>query len=208
MARLKPLELDEMAPDVREWVEAKERSGQRGLPRIEAHQPEMARAQDAFGRAIMKYGTLSPRLFELIRLRIAFHNQCRSCMSLRYQYGLDDGVDEGLVCSLERPHEAEDLTDAERCALRYADLFATDHLAIGDELYDELRGHFSEKQIVELGFLCAISVGYGRMSATWDVTDHLPEDFRTRGDAPVGPWNATATITVGRARRGGRAPSR
>src|ERR1700742_2683128 len=99
MARLKAVDFDALAPEVREWVDAKERAGQRGLPRIEAHQPEMAQAQDAFGRAIMKYGTLSPRLFELVRLRIAFHNQCRSCMSLRYQYAVDAGVDEGLVCS-------------------------------------------------------------------------------------------------------------
>jgi len=200
MARVKSVDLDAMAPDVREWVEAKEAAGTRGLPRIEAHQPEMAKAQDAFGRAIMKYGTLPPRLFELVRLRIAFHNQCRSCMSLRYQYGVDAGVDEGLVCSLERPEEAEDLTAAERCALRFADLFATDHLAIGDALYEELRAHYAEKEIVELGYLCAISVGYGRLAATWDVSDHLPDDFRAREDAPLGPWHTTETFTVGRKR--------
>jgi alkylhydroperoxidase family enzyme len=54
----------------------------------------------------------------------------------------DDVVSEALVCSLERPYEAPDLTDAERVALRYADLFASDHLAI-DETYESLRAHFT-----------------------------------------------------------------
>ena len=80
------------------------------------------------------------RLIELVRLRIAFHNQCRSCMAIRYSTGLNDGLTEGLVCSLERPQEAEDLTDSERAALAYADLMATDHLAVDDALFDRLAG--------------------------------------------------------------------
>jgi AhpD family alkylhydroperoxidase len=61
-------------------------------------------------------GTLSPRLLELVRLRIAFHNQCRSCMSVRYESAIDDGLTEDAVCSLERPADAPDLSDAERTA--------------------------------------------------------------------------------------------
>ena len=72
-------------------------------------------------------------------------------MSIRYQSALDDGLTEAAVCSLERPDEAPDLTDAERAALRFADLFATDHLAIDDAVYEDLRSHFSEDQLVALG---------------------------------------------------------
>jgi alkylhydroperoxidase family enzyme len=96
-------------------------------------------------------------------------------------------VTEALVCSLERPAEAPDLTEAEKAALTYADLLATDHLAVDDAVFDRLRLHFGEPQIVELGVALAVFIGFGRLSATWDLVDDLPERFHDR-DAPVTPW--------------------
>jgi len=151
--------------------------------------PEIAAAMGALQQAVMVEGKLDRRLRELVRIRIAFHNQCRSCMALRYE---SDQVTEGLVCSLERPQEAQDLTDAEKSALRFADLFATDHLAIDDSLYEELRNHFSEREIVELGAACALFTGFGRLGATWAMTEALPDSFRA--DHPVTPWGHDAVI--------------
>jgi alkylhydroperoxidase family enzyme len=113
-------------------------------------------------------------------------------MAVRYQRAVDDGVTEDLVCSLEHPLEAPDLTDAERAALHYADLFATDHLAIDEAVYDELRQHFAEAELVDLGVLCAYCVGTGRLVATWRVTDALPERFRE--DGVVTPWGSDAIV--------------
>jgi alkylhydroperoxidase family enzyme len=156
---------------------------------IYEHRPEIAEARAGLVAAMERSNTLGPRLTELLRLRVAFHNQCRPCMAARQA---PDVVDEGLVCSLERPQEADDLSDAERAALRYLDLFATDHLAIDDAIHDELRRHFEEGQIAELGMRCAFWVGFGRLQATWHVVEHLPAAFR---DAPTGerlaPWTAT-----------------
>jgi AhpD family alkylhydroperoxidase len=159
---------------------------------ILAHRPEAAAALGAVSIACAQTSTLGPRLIELVRLRIAFHNQCRSCMAVRYRDAVDDGVTEDLVCSLERPADAPDLTDAERAALRFADLFATDHLAIDGTVYDDLRRHFAEAELVELGLHCALFVGVGRLAATWSVTDALPERFR--GEGAVTPWGPTAVV--------------
>src|SRR5262249_31051170 len=155
---------------------------QHGIGSITAHRPEIGAGIGMAMVAINTSGTLSPRLVELIRLRIAFHNQCRSCMAIRYENAVADGVDEDLVCSLERPEEADDLTDAERAALRFADLFATNHLAIDDAVYDDLRRHYTEGELVEIGLNCAVDVGMGRLVATWRVTDDLPERFRDGED--------------------------
>ncbi|HTT93383.1 MAG TPA: hypothetical protein VMF55_01820 [Solirubrobacterales bacterium] len=154
---------------------------------IYAHRPESREAlwalMGSFGEQAS--GTLSPRLIELVRLRIAYWNQCRSCMSVRYQ---PDLVSQDTVCSLERPEDAPDLTDAEKAALRYADLMATDHLSIDDEVFDNLRAHFSEGEIVELGMFCAAAVGFGRLVATWHLTDHLHESFQGEQTQPFVPW--------------------
>lgn len=158
---------------------------------IFAHRPDSQRAlgelMGSFGSAAS--GTLPPRLIELCRLRIAFWNQCRSCMSLRY---MPDVVGEDLVCSLERPEDAEDLADAERAALRYADLLASNHLSIDESVYDELRRYFSEAEIVELGMFCATSIGFGRLAASWHLVDHLDERFQGDGSETLAPWSGGA----------------
>jgi AhpD family alkylhydroperoxidase len=168
-----------------------------GVAAIMTRRPEVAQALGGLTAALRSSGTLSPRLLELVRLRIAFHNQCRSCMAVRYQSALDDGLTEGAVCSLEQPSEVDDLTDAERTAVRFADLFATNHLAIDDAVYDELRAHFTEDELVELGLNCAVAVGIGRLTATWDVVDEVPEAFRADSDAPVAPWVSGAVVASG-----------
>jgi AhpD family alkylhydroperoxidase len=166
---------------------------QLGVGGIMAHRPEIAQGLGAFTEAINHSGTLSRRLIELIRLRIAFHNQCRSCMAIRYADAVRDGVSEDLVCSLEQPEEAEDLTPAERAALRYADLFATNHLAIDDAVYDDLRQYFTEGELVEIGLNCALDVGVGRLAATWSVVDNLPARFRD-DTAVITPWGGESVV--------------
>jgi len=166
-----------------------------GVAAIMGRLPAVAEALGALTAALRSTGTLPPRLLELVRLRIAFFNQCRSCIAVRYQSAIDDGLDQDAVCSLEQPAEAENLSAAERSALRFAELFATNHLAIDDVVYDELRDHFSEDQLVELGVHCAIALGVGRLSATWDVSDDLPET--TAPSLRAAPWNSASVVASG-----------
>jgi len=166
-----------------------------GVAGIMSRLPDVAAAVGGLTNAVRETGALSPRLMELVRLRIAFHNQCRSCMALRTASGAEDGVTDALVCSLERPEVADDLTEAEKAALAYADLMATDHLRVDDATFDRLRASFSEPQIVELGVHLAVFVGFGRLSATWDLVDDLPERFADRS-APVTPWGADDAVVA------------
>jgi len=161
---------------------------EQGLTRYFAHCPEQALGLMGFGGALKRNRTLPERLVELVRLRVAFFNQCRSCMAIRYSDAVADGVTEGLVCSLERPQEAENLSAAEKAAIRYGELMATDHLAIDDAVYADLRAHFSEAQIVELGMTVAFFVGFGRLAATWHMVEELPEAFKTA--EKIAPWGA------------------
>jgi AhpD family alkylhydroperoxidase len=153
------------------------------------HAPAMMTALHDFDDKLRELGSLPDRLRELVRLRIAFHNQCRSCMAMRYQSGLEDGVTEGLVCSLERPHEAPDLNDAERAALAYADISATNHFAIDNETFAELRKFFNEPEIIELGLFIAYFIGFGRLVAAWDMVEELPDGFGDKSSQAT-PWGA------------------
>ncbi|MEM1052578.1 MAG: carboxymuconolactone decarboxylase family protein [Pseudomonadota bacterium] len=187
MSRIEKLEPKQWDERIQKMLNPKEMTGlEQGLTRFFAHCPEQAIGLMTFGGALKMNRKLSDRLVELVRLRIAFFNQCRSCMAIRYSDGVEDGVTEGLVCSLERPQEAKELTDAEKAAIRFGELMATDHLSIDDAMYDELRQHFSTEQIVELGMTCAFFVGFGRLAATWQMTEELPEAFKNA--EAIAPW--------------------
>ena len=187
MSRIDKLDPADWDPRLREAVQPDKLSDiEQGLTRFFAHCPEQALGLMQFGRALKNGRCLPERLVELVRLRIAFFNQCRSCMAIRYTDAVAEGVTEGLVCSLERPQESTDLSAAEKAAIRYGELLATDHLAIGDDTFAELRRYFSEAEIVELGMTAAFFVGFGRLAATWHMVEELPEAFRC--DGPISPW--------------------
>lgn len=189
MTRIAKLDPQDWPAELREMTRADEATPlEQGLMRIFAHCPEMAKGVTALGGALKINRTLPERLVELVRLRVAFHNQCRSCMAIRYTDAVNDGVTEDLVCSLEKPMEADNLTEAEKVAIRYGELMASNHLAIDDAMYDQLRAHFSEAQIVELGMTVAFFVGFGRLAATWSMTEELPERFQDTS-APITPWH-------------------
>ncbi|MEI7783913.1 MAG: carboxymuconolactone decarboxylase family protein [Betaproteobacteria bacterium] len=196
MQRIRSLSLQEFDPELRQMLGADHKSEREMRPTsVRAHHPELAKAYVRFAGAFKQHAVLSERLRELVRLRIAFHNQCRSCMAMRYGDAVADGVTEELVCSLEKPQEADDLTADERAALRFADLMANNHLAIDDATYAELALHFNDKAVVELGSWCALCIGFGRLAATWNMVEDLPSRFQAQGDGPVTPWGPQAWVT-------------
>jgi AhpD family alkylhydroperoxidase len=188
MTRIKSLPVEQWDPELRELSHAEELPEvQRKMLGVYANAPNLAKPFLRFTGELTGAFSLRRRLLELVRLRIAFHNQCRSCMAVRYESAVADGLTEDMVCSLEKPYEAPDLTDADKAALRYADLAATNHLAITDETIEELRKHYSEQEIVELCIHAAYCIGFGRMAATYRIIEELPESFQDT-TRKVAPW--------------------
>ena len=192
MARIRLLEAHELEPSLRHRTAAESKTPlELGTARIYGHSPALADAYLTYMGALRSNRTLPDRLIELVRLRVAFHNQCRSCMAIRYQDGRADGVAEDLVCQLADPPSAPDLTEPEKAAIAFADRLASDHLSMSDADIDRLRLHFTEPQIVELGMNVAAFVGYGRLAMAWDMVDELPDEYRDRSGATITPWAGT-----------------
>lgn len=159
--------------------------------------PDLEEGFVEFRRVLKKQRQLPEKLVELMRLRIAFHNQCRPCMSMRYESALEDGLTEGLICSLERPQEAEDMTPAERAAVNFGDKFASNHLSITAEDRLALCEHFTPEQIAELAMLAALFTGFGRMGAVFDTGDSYPVGERHADGTPLTPWGINDPLIVG-----------
>lgn len=193
MTRIASLPVEQWDPELRELAQAD------SLPQVQqtmlgvyANAPVLAKAFLRFTGEMSQGFTLRRRLLELVRLRVAYHNQCRSCMAVRYESALADGLTEDMVCSLEKPMEAPDLTEAEKAALQYADLAASNHFAISDETFEDLRKHYSEQEIVELCMHVAYCVGFGRMAAAYRIIEELPESFQDT-TRKIAPWEEDHT---------------
>jgi len=141
-----------------------------------AHAPKAAMGPLQFGAALGVNRTLPERLIELLRLRIAFHNQCRSCMAIRYA-AAEGSFDEATACALEQPEIPSTLSKPERLAIELGDRFATQHLTIDGDFFEQLKAQFTEAEIVELLMHCALYVGMGRLAAVLDMTGNLPNGF-------------------------------
>ncbi|MFQ5524557.1 MAG: hypothetical protein ACE5F5_13455, partial [Acidimicrobiia bacterium] len=55
---------------------------------------------------------------------------------------------------------SEKFAEAEKVALRYSELMASAPEEIDAAFYEELRSHYSDEEIVELGTFIGFNVGY------------------------------------------------
>ncbi len=78
MARIEPLALHEVDPELRHACEEAERqTGTSAGPRTYAKNPAVFKALSTFRATLAREGTLDPVLRELVRLKIAGLNGCR-----------------------------------------------------------------------------------------------------------------------------------
>jgi alkylhydroperoxidase family enzyme len=107
-------------------------------------------------------GLIDSRLKELVRLRIATLNGCKTCKAARLD---PHHVSEGEAAfEVDRPETAS-FTPRERAALRLAEAMAVDHFAIDDRKIRELRQHFSKGELLELMMMTGQYIGFGRVLA-------------------------------------------
>ena len=78
MSRISFVPTSEWSEELRTFVAADSATElELGITRMLAHAPELAMGLLGFGGALTTKRTLPERLIEFLRLRVAFHNQCR-----------------------------------------------------------------------------------------------------------------------------------
>ncbi len=83
-------------------------------------------------------------------------------MATRYALGRREGITEEMVAAL-RDYERGPFTEREKAALRYADRLFTDHHAVDDALWQELRTRFGENELLELTWVLAEFIALGKV---------------------------------------------
>jgi AhpD family alkylhydroperoxidase len=107
---------------------------------------------DAFGyRAHLR---IDRGLAELLRLRVSQINNCTYCLNLHYQAAREAGIPRAKIDTLTAWWETELHSDAERAALRYAEVLTrvadTDRDVGFQRVHDELAEHFGPEEILEI----------------------------------------------------------
>jgi len=120
--------------------------------------------------ALSNDGVLERELKELCRVKIAFDHTCGYCGTVRSSAARDVGLTEDKIQEVWDFENSKVLSDREKAALRFADHLKHDiSKADDDAFYDQLRGYFSEAEIVELGLWCAENVGAGSFVRTLNI---------------------------------------
>ncbi len=157
MPRIEPIPWEELAPDVRQMMEEGMAAGLYSTSeplQIFAYSSVEFKTMHESYRSKFRKALLEPRLEELLRLRSAQLAACEPCSASRKDPSIteDDFV---RLMDLDR----SDFTDRELAALKFFELFVSNHHAIDDASFEELASLFTTAEIVEICFRCtAISM--------------------------------------------------
>ena len=124
--------------------------------RVMAHRPEIFSTMQAHFAAVLNTGTLSTKLKELIIVRTSQVNETPYCLASHTTLARNLGWTDDQLSHLADWPNRPDFTPAEKAALRLAETVTRDAHAVTDQQFAQLRGYYSEGEIVEL--LCAIGL--------------------------------------------------
>lgn len=111
---------------------------------------------------------LEPRLKELVRLRIATLNGCRTCKAARLA---EDHLSEDEAVGVDRYQESATYTERERTAIALAERMALDHFSIDDEYLAQVLDVFDRNEFLELTMLAGQYIGFGRLLAVLQLEE-------------------------------------
>jgi uncharacterized peroxidase-related enzyme len=158
MSRLSRLDRSKVTPEIAALYDKAyaHRGNVPNMFRVMAHRPEIFATMQAHFGAVLNTGTVSTKLKELIIVRTSQINVTPYCLASHTILARNLGWSDDQLAHLEDWPQRDDFSPAEKAALRLAETVTRDAHAVSDEQFAELRGFYSEGEIVEL--LCAIGL--------------------------------------------------
>lgn len=108
---------------------------------------------------------LDKTIFELVKFRASQMNGCAYCLDMHSKDARQRGETEQRLYTLSAWRETNFYTDKERAALAWTEaLTLISQNEISDELYNEVRKHFDEKEIIALTMTIVGINGWNRLA--------------------------------------------
>ena len=158
MSRISRLDRNEVPAEIEALYDKAfaQRGNVPNMFRVMAHRPEIFSTMQAHFGAVLNTGTVPTKLKELIIVRTSQVNQTPYCLASHTILAQGLGWSDEQLSHLADWPRRDDFTPAEKAALRLAETVTRDANSVSDEQFLELRGFYSEGEIVEL--LCAIGL--------------------------------------------------
>jgi AhpD family alkylhydroperoxidase len=132
--------------------------------------PEGYRAMAALQAYVDKSGLERP-LMELVKIRASQINGCAFCIAMHVRDAKTHGESDERMHLLAAWREAPVYSERERAALAWTEavtLVADRH--VPDAIYQDVRRHFSEKELVDLTYAVVAINGWNRLAIAFRKT--------------------------------------
>jgi len=153
-----------------------ERCAREGTPRpesqaIRAHVPAVFWSFANSWRDVFKNGIADHAIKELCRIYVSRSVLCEFCGNQRSVKAAKQGIVEDDYRDLINFESSTRYDERQKAALSYAEAITWD-LPVDDKFWTRLHQHFSEPELVEIGYFIALTMGQQRWLRTLDIEHH------------------------------------
>jgi alkylhydroperoxidase family enzyme len=153
-----------------------ERCAREGTPRpesqaIRAHVPAVFWSFANSWRDVFKNGVADHGIKELCRIYVSRSVLCEFCGNQRSVKAAKQGIVEDDYRDLIDFESSSRYDERQKAALSYAEAITWD-LPVDDKFWARLNRHFSEPELVEIGYFVALTMGQQRWLRTLDIEHH------------------------------------
>jgi alkylhydroperoxidase family enzyme len=166
-----------------------EHAARHGTPRpesqaIRAHVPATLRDFWMQWEATFRHGVCDHAIKELCRVYVSRTVECLYCGSQRSGRGREQGLVERDYDDLLEFETSDRYDERQKAALAYARAIAWNPEEADDELWERLHLHFSDEELVELGYFIGVTLGQQSWIRTLGIGHHEVLDLSGEGLAP------------------------
>jgi AhpD family alkylhydroperoxidase len=133
-----------------------------------AHQPKMMSGMGKFQQAVRKGRAVDERLKNLVELKGAQMIGCEYCVDLGSQICRNSGLSDEELLALPGYRQSDLFTGREKVALDYTVGVMRTPVDVSDGLFDRMKEHFSNEELVEITALLTL-VNLDRFNAAFGI---------------------------------------
>jgi alkylhydroperoxidase family enzyme len=153
-----------------------DRCAREGTPRpesqaVRAHVPAVFWSFANSWRDVFKHGVADHAIKELCRIYVSRSVLCEFCGNQRSMKAAAQGVVEEDYRDLINFESSTRYDERQKAALAYAEAITWD-LPVDDTFWARLHRHFSEQELVEIGYFIALTMGQQRWLRLLNIEHH------------------------------------
>lgn len=168
-----PLARDALPPPMQAaYDRALAARGDATFVQVAGHAPELFQWYGEFYQRVFYGGRVPVAIKELVRLKLSTVHGCAFCNRGNRADAAAAGLTPEQIAAIDDP-AAPVWSDAERAALRLAEqmVLTNPRGFLGSPLYAELRRHFDDAQVFELGMTMAVLTGMAKFLFVYDLVE-------------------------------------